>query len=122
MTPAIQKGSVSLGLALGGSGFRRKPLFEHEDSDDERESAKDGEWSTILTSTSKAKKKASKNRSTTLQDLTRSEYDANVLRDEGDSDQGRDGSEHSNEVEGEEEDDTNSETPLHPHEHIRGLE
>lgn len=138
MTPAIQKGSVPLGLALGGSGFQRKPLFEAEDSDDGHGSKVNTRLEMLgskgKNSQGKVKKKTvNKGQSTTLRELTRSEQ-------EGDRQDGREGndadwkgSEQDNdgieeeEEEGDgddddEEDDTNSETPLNPHEQIRGLE
>lgn len=103
MSPAIQKRGPSLGLALGGSGFRRKPLFgpDDDDNDDKGDSRQKSH-----------KGKGKKNR--TFQDLTQSQDDSELLDGER-----RDGEEENDE---EEEEDANSETPLHPQETIRGLE
>ena len=111
MSPAIQKGPVSLGLALGGSGFRRKPLFEPEDDGGDHY-AGGGEHD--------------KSRSSAIQELTRSGgvdqedgeagQDSNVWgRRRNSIDNGEDG-------EDDEDEDADSETPLQPHEPIRGLE
>ncbi|KAG0240192.1 hypothetical protein BGX31_002181 [Mortierella sp. GBA43] len=120
MTPAIQKGSVSLGLALGGSGFRRKPLFEQEDSDDEHASATDSDRLTSRHKGTQGKTtNMGKSQSTTLRELTGSEHDDGTLDDHE-----SEGSEHDH-VDSEDdgdEDDANSETPLNPREQIRGLE
>ncbi|KAF9355441.1 hypothetical protein BGX26_006516 [Mortierella sp. AD094] len=117
MSPAIQKGSVSLGLALGGSGFRRKPLFEPEDND-EGEGFEDNEGLGMLIPGNKSDKKVKrkgKSKTGTSEELTRSEFNAT-----GDRDQIQ---EYDNESEGGgDEEDANSETPLQPQESIRGLE
>ncbi|KAG0213502.1 hypothetical protein BGX33_002867 [Mortierella sp. NVP41] len=117
MSPAIQKGPVSLGLALGGSGFRRKPLFEPEEEDDDDYGS--GEQG--------------RNRSTAIEELTRSGFENDDGGEGQDSpgrrrrrrgsrgDVGEDGGEQGEEDE-EEEEDANSETPLQPNEPIRGLE
>ncbi|KAG0375205.1 hypothetical protein BGX24_009410 [Mortierella sp. AD032] len=111
MSPAIQKGPVSLGLALGGSGFRRKPLFEPEEEDDE-DIGEEG-----------------KSRSSAIQELTQS---SGFDHEDGGGEAGHDslgrrrrrssGIEDGIEGEDDEEEDAHSETPLQPHEPIRGLE
>ncbi|KAF8979844.1 hypothetical protein BGZ52_004509 [Haplosporangium bisporale] len=103
MSPAIQKRGPSLGLAPGGSSFRRKPLFGPDDDDnddkgDSRQKSLKG----------KGKKDA------TFQELTQLQDDSELLDSER-----RDGEAENDE---EEEEDANSETPLHPQETIRGLE
>lgn len=103
MSPAIQKRGPSLGLALGGSSFRRKPLFGPDDDDNDDKS--DSRQKSL-------KGKGKKDR--TFQDLTQSQDDPERLDGEQ-----RDGEEENDE---EEEEDANSETPLHPQETIRGLE
>ncbi|KAG0274820.1 hypothetical protein BGZ95_009427, partial [Linnemannia exigua] len=109
MSPAIQKGPVSLGLALGGSGFRRKPLFEPEEDNDEEIGDQD------------------KSSSSAIQELTRlSGFDhEDGVGEAGQDSHGRrrrrSGIEDGMEGEDEEEEDAHSETPLQPHEPIRGL-
>lgn len=110
MSPAIQKGPVSLGLALGGSGFRRKPLFEPED-DDEDHYAGGGEQD--------------KSRSSAIKELTRSgvdQEDGEAGQDPQGRRRRRSGIEAGEEGDDDEEEDADSETPLQPHEPIRGLE
>lgn len=108
MSPAIQKRGPSLGLALGGSSFRRKPLFGPDDDDNDNGDRSDPQNKVI-----KGKGKKDK----TLQDLTQSPDD-----DPEHFGERRDGEEDHNDEEEEEEEDANSETPLHPQETIRGLE
>ncbi|KAI7822716.1 hypothetical protein BC939DRAFT_477668 [Gamsiella multidivaricata] len=117
MSPAIQKGSVSLGLALGGSGFRRKPLFgpEDDDEDDGYGERKENLLGSGNREGKLRKMKKDKNHTATFQELTRSKYG-----DHGNGD-GLDNGD-KQEDEDEEEEDANSETPLHPQEQIRGLE
>ncbi|KAG0252081.1 hypothetical protein BG011_007213 [Mortierella polycephala] len=112
MSPAIQKGPVSLGLALGGSGFRRKPLFGPEDGDEEHgEDEEFGGSGDTHSSSIKSKAKKKKGRKdATFEELTRSEFDGET-RDAEDEDE-----------DDEDEDDADSETPLQPQERIRGLE
>lgn len=111
MSPAIQKGPVSLGLALGGSGFRRKPLFEPEEEDDDHY-AGGGE--------------RDKSRSSAIQELTRSGGFDQEDGEAGQDSHGRrrqwSGIDNGEEGEDDEEEDADSETPLQPHEPIRGLE
>ncbi|KAF8975353.1 hypothetical protein BGZ46_009194, partial [Entomortierella lignicola] len=112
MSPAIQKGSVSLGLALGGSGFRRKPLFGPDDNDDE-ETMEDNEGLGFLVSRDTSFKNKRKGKSKA--GIEASKPDATGDRDQiqGYDEEGE---------EGEDEEDANSETPLQPQESIRGLE
>ncbi|KAF9286060.1 hypothetical protein BGZ88_009274 [Linnemannia elongata] len=111
MSPAIQKGPVSLGLALGGSGFRRKPLFEPEEEEDDHY-AGGGEHD--------------KSRSSAIQELTRSggfdQEDGEVEQDLHGRRRPRNGIDNGEDGEEDEEEDADSETPLQPHEPIRGLE
>ena len=112
MSPAIQKGPVSLGLALGGSGFRRKPLFGPEDEDEEHGEDEEfrglGDTHSSFIDSKTKKKKGQKD--ATFEELTRSEFDGEARR-----------AEYEDEDE-EDEDDADSETPLQPQEPIRGLE
>ncbi|ORY94288.1 hypothetical protein BCR41DRAFT_249587 [Lobosporangium transversale] len=142
-SPAIQKGSMPLGLALGGSRFRRKPLFDpdddNDDNDDERgegerkeEGVGNGRRGAGRVSSNVQKKR--------FQELIQSEYNGgtgsndhnkqhrHLRKKRGDEEQV--GIEEIHDIEThqdrEEEDrdddeDTNSETPLHPQETIRGL-
>ncbi|KAG0276639.1 hypothetical protein BGZ96_003202, partial [Linnemannia gamsii] len=110
MSPAIQKGPVSLGLALGGSGFRRKPLFEPEDDNEDHYAGVSEQ---------------DKSQSSAIQELTRPGFD----QENGEAGQDlqgrrrrRSGIEASEEGDDDEEEDADSETPLQPHEPIRGLE
>ncbi|KAF9309169.1 hypothetical protein BG003_010101, partial [Podila horticola] len=105
MSPAIQKRGPSLGLALGGSSFRRKPLFGPDDDDNDDRNDRPQK---------SVKGKGKKDKA--FQDLTQSPDDDPELLGER-----RDGEEDHIE-EDEEEEDANSETPLHPQETIRGLE
>ncbi|KAG0197375.1 hypothetical protein BGX28_009125 [Mortierella sp. GBA30] len=126
MSPAIQKGPVSLGLALGGSGFRRKPLFGPEEDEEDDEDGF-GNYSFVgkrgddpsqsgNEAIRKIGKKKKKSKDTTFQELTRSEYEGDErIENEADEDEEEDDEE-------EQEEDADSETPLQPHEPIRGLE
>ncbi|KAF9115074.1 hypothetical protein BGX27_008997 [Mortierella sp. AM989] len=119
MSPAIQKGSVSLGLALGGSGFRRKPLFE---ADDAEEGVENSEGLAMLVSGNtsfKKNKKKGKDRAE-FENLTRSEFE--TMGDSGRTQDYDNEGEEGEEEEEEEEEDANSETPLQPQDNIRGLE
>ncbi|KAG0077568.1 hypothetical protein BGZ93_001769 [Podila epicladia] len=107
MSPAIQTRGPSLGLALGGSSFRRKPLFGPDDDDNDNGDKSDRQKKAV-----KGKGKKEK----TFQDLTQSPDD-----DPEHFGERRDGDENHNDEE-EEEEDADSETPLHPQETIRGLE
>ncbi|KAG9067227.1 hypothetical protein KI688_012009 [Linnemannia hyalina] len=115
MSPAIQKGPVSLGLALGGSGFRRKPLFEpeeEEEDDNDHHYAGGGEHD--------------KSRSSAIQELTRSggidQEDGEAQLDSHGQSRQWNGTDNGEDGEEDEEEDADSETPLQPHEPIRGLE
>ncbi|KAF9182137.1 hypothetical protein BGZ50_005103 [Haplosporangium sp. Z 11] len=110
MSPAIQKGP-SLGLALGGSGFRRKPLFGPEDEDEENgEDEGFGGLGGTHSSSAESKAKKKKDRkNATFEELTRSEFDGETRGAEDEEDD-------------EDEDDADSETPLQPQEPIRGLD
>ncbi|KAI1316774.1 hypothetical protein EDD11_009512 [Mortierella claussenii] len=119
MSPAIQKGPVSLGLALGGSGFRRKPLFDPDDDDDDDDGDDhlDDQNEGLLGEqlNRRASPREKKSRGTTFQELTRSEHGhEESSRAEGEHTEGYDEGQ-------DEEEDANSETPLQPQEHIRGL-
>ncbi|KAF9433438.1 hypothetical protein BGZ76_009468 [Entomortierella beljakovae] len=119
MSPAIQKGSVSLGLALGGSGFRRKPLFESDDiKGDDTENGEYHEASGSGNESFKRSKRKGKSKVSTFDQLIQSEYDSDMLLDSNQQ-PSQEGGEEEDE---EEEEDANSETPLHPNETIRGLE
>jgi hypothetical protein len=125
MSPAIQRGT-SLGLALGGSGFRRKPLFEPEEEDDEEFFDEEQEGLDQKAAVGKSKKQLGRRKGTTartFQSLTRStddaeDHDSTLDRTGGD----REGEEEYEDGDEDDEEDADSETPLHPQEPIRGLE
>ncbi|KAF9427615.1 hypothetical protein BGZ94_004554 [Podila epigama] len=121
-SPAIQKRGPSLGLALGGSSFRRKPLFEPDDNDDEESQ---------LDSRSNSRQKATQGKQrkdSGLQDLVRPDDSPDPTQTEMNAKTGQDDAAHggdsddNNDNDDEEEEDANSETPLYPPETIRGLE
>lgn len=110
MSPAIQRGT-SLGLALGGSGFRRKALFGPEEMDEDEGEDKDP--NRVSGSGNGKSRKSARKGSKAIQTLTRSadgEDDQDVDRIEEEEDEDDD------------EEDADSETPLQPQEPIRGLE
>ena len=118
MSPAIQRGT-SLGLALGGSGFRKKALFGPEEEDEEEGEllGEEGLDSKRVSGSRNGKsRKTTRKGSKTFQTLTRSadeEDDQDVDRIDGvDEDEDDD----------DDEEDADSETPLQPQEPIRGLE
>ncbi|GJJ71365.1 chloride channel 3/4/5 [Entomortierella parvispora] len=117
MSPAIQRGT-SLGLALGGSGFRRKALFGPEEADEEEEDLLEEEQGLdpkrVSGSGNGKSRKATRKGSRTLQNLTQSvdeEDDQAIDRIDGVDEEDED-----------DEEDADSETPLQPQEPIRGLE
>ncbi|KAG0052611.1 hypothetical protein BGZ83_002381 [Gryganskiella cystojenkinii] len=124
MSPAIQRGT-SLGLALGGSGFRRKPLFGPEEEDEEAlenflEGTTADQKRTANTGSGKQRGGGSRKGPRTFQSLTRSADEAEI---ETMADPIRERVNASNDEDEEEDDeDADSETPLQPHEPIRGLE